>query len=155
MESFKIFGKLFWYLSVVVIFLFYTFFEGFRIYDYIMGNYEIQVMKAENFGYDSSAKRKSMTIYGYIGEERVYFYRFDADIKNLYNILDSQFFTEDNKKTYEIKVLKFKHSHKVMTVDDDEFPKWERGLLLAFSYITLSIIIILILKRFFSYNYLI
>ncbi len=146
MESFKICGKLFWYLSMTVIFLFYTFFEGYRIYDYIMGNYEIQTMKAENFGYDSSAKRKSITVYGHIGEEKVYFSRFDKEIRKLYKLYP-QFFNADEKITYEIKVLKFEHSNKVMLVDDNEFSRWKKHLLLSSLYITLSIIIILIFKK--------
>ena len=148
MESFKIFGKWCWYLSIVVIFLFFIALEAYRIYDYTTGNYSIQKMRLTEFRHSSGSRKRggrSIMVIGYIGKEKVYFSRFNDDIKKLYKLYPQIFST--NKKNYEIKVLKFEHSPRVLLIDDNEFSKWKKHLLLAFSYITLSIIVILILKK--------
>ena len=151
MKSFKIFFKLVWYLSVVVVFLFFIVIEIHRIYDYVMNNYSIQKMKIADYYYNYGISGKgggtgtSIIVIGYISEERVYFSRFNEGIDKLYSLYP-QFFSND-KKTYKIKVLKFEHSHRVMLADDDEFSKWKRNLLLSFSYIILSIIIALYIKN--------
>jgi hypothetical protein len=145
MKSFKVFFKLFWYLSVIAMLLFYVFFEGYRVFDFVFGNYSVQKMNVSNYSYNTTVKRESITIVGYISEGRVYFSRFDDDINKLYNLYPPIFF--DEKKIHEIEVLKFKHSPIVMLIDDNEFSKWKRNLLLSFLYIVSSIIVILILKK--------
>ena len=115
-----------------------------------MNNYSIQEMKISNFYYNRRTSlrgggNQSITVIGYIGKERVYFSRFDKEIGKLHNLYPQVFL--DNEKDYEIKILKFEHSPKVMLVDDDEFQRWKRNLLLSFSYIILSIIIMLLINH--------
>jgi hypothetical protein len=136
--------KIIWYLSILLIFLFNVFFDGYRIFDYCLGNYSMEKMKITNSSSNSSPKRRSLTIEGNINGENVYFSRFDDDINELYNfypVLSSK-----DKKNSIINVIKFKNSENVMLFDGNEFEQWKRNLLLYSLYIFFSVIIILMLN---------
>ena len=149
MKSLKIFFKLWWYLSVIVVFLFFIVLETYRIYDYTTGNYSIQKMKITEYKLHSDRNGKSIMVIGYIDDDEVYFSRFKDEVNKLYKLYPQIFprFFSDDKKTYEIKVLKFEHSSRVMLIDDEEFPKWKKRSLLSSLYIILSIIIMIVLKK--------
>ena len=138
----KVFINICWYLSIIIIIVFNISFEGYRIFDYIFKDYTTKEMVIKDYSYDSTARRKSITIEGVVDKERVYFSKFDEDVDKLFNLYPVIF--SNNKKTFVIKVLKFKHSHKVILVDDNELIKWERNMLISGLYILISIVIIFI-----------
>lgn len=138
----KVFIKIWWYLSIIVIFVIPILLDGFRILDYLADNYTTKEMVVKYYSYDSSAERKSITIEGVVDKERVYFSRFNEDIENLYSLYPLIF--SENKKDFIINVLKFKHSHIVMLIDDNELIKWEKEKLWCGIYIFFSIVIIFI-----------
>ncbi len=148
MESFKIFGKLCWYLSVVVIFLFFLGLESFRIYDYVTGQYTVQKMKMTEIKHTShKGGRGNVRIIGYIGNERVYFSRYKLqDRYDLYRLYP-QFFYAEEQEPYEVEVLKFEHSPRVMLVDDNELSRWKKWMSIYIAYVALSVAIILIGRR--------
>jgi hypothetical protein len=137
--------KILWCVSVLVVFLFFMSFEGYRIFDYVSGDYTVQKMTITDSSYESTPKRKSVMINGNINGEKVYFSRFDEHISELYNLYP--FLSSNNKNTSVIEVLKFKHSHKVMLLNDDEFTQWKKHLLMSSLYVGFSIM-------FFLFNYL-
>jgi len=170
MSPFVFFFKWVWFLSVIVLFLFYIVFDVFRIYDYVMGNYDTQVMIAENYEYGRHEGTSSVTVSGHIGEEKVYFTKYDDEIRTLHELYpqlhklykgityeddetdadDDEITDAANETTYEINVVKFKHSRQVLLADDNSFPGWKTELLLISLYIILSVIIMKIvgLKKF-------
>ncbi|OMQ09280.1 hypothetical protein [[Flexibacter] sp. ATCC 35103] len=138
--------KIIWILSVVVIFLFNLFFDGYRIFDYALGNYSVRKMTIINSSYNVTSKRKSLTIDGSVNEGKVYFSRFDEDINELYNFYPS--LSSKIKNTPIINVLKFKHSNNVILLDDDEFIQWKKHLLIYCSYMFFSVIFFILFKLY-------
>jgi hypothetical protein len=136
--------KIIWYLSILLIFLFNVFFEGYRIFDYCLGNYSIEKMTITSSSSNSTSKRKSVTFQGTINEEDVYFSRFDDDINELYNLYP--FLSSKKKNNLIINVIKFKNSDNVMLFDDNEFGEWKKTMLFFSLYIFFSIIIIFMLN---------
>ena len=130
MKSFKFFFKLCWYYSVIVLFLFYSFFEGNRIFDYVFGNYSVQTMIVSDYDYTPSRRVTWLDIYGYIDGKKVYVSKDANEIYALRELYPEVF--SDEKKINKIKVLKFEHSRRVMLTDDNEFSKWKKTWSLIF-----------------------
>ena len=134
----KKFLKIVWCLSVFIVFFFNLFFNGWRIFDYVQGNYAVEKMNVENYSYNSTSRRKSITIEGYIDNEKVYFSEFDKNIDKLYQLYPT-IFSENENTT--IEVLKFKNSHNLLL--PSEFKDWKTELLLSVLYIVVSLLIYL------------
>ena len=132
------FLKIVWYLSVLVVFFFNLFFNGWRIFDYVQGNYAVKKMNVENYSYNSTSRRKSITIEGYIDNEKVYFSEFDKNIDKLYQLYPT-IFSENENTT--IEVLKFKNYQNLLL--PSEFKDWKTELLLSVLYIVVSLLIYL------------
>ena len=134
----KKFLKIVWCLSVFIVFFFNLFFNGWRIFDYVQGNYAVEKMNVENYSYNSTSRRKSITIEGYIDNEKVYFSEFDKNIDKLYQLYPT-IFSENENTT--IEVLKFKNYQNLLL--PSEFKDWKTELLLSVLYIVVSLLIYL------------
>ncbi len=133
------FLKIFWYLSILVISIFFISFEGYRIFDYIQGDYTRKKMNVKSYSYYSDSARSSIIVEGYIDNEEVYFYEYDDDMKKLHQNYPIIFSTP-HKHNILIDVFKFKHSKKVLLIT--ELYKWEKKILLFSLYIFISLLII-------------
>lgn len=140
------FIKVFWLGSVVVIMLFNIVFEGNRIVDFVLGNYSIKTMKVSKTFFNSSPRRKSITVVGHIDMKEVNFSRFDDEIDDLYSLYPN---ISDNNlnKTINIEVLKFNSSDKVMVISGNEFDSWKMYLYYSFLYCIISSLILFYLKK--------
>jgi hypothetical protein len=136
--------KIIWLASVFVILFFNIAFDGFRTFDYLFDNYSKKEMTVTKYSFDSSSRRKSITIEGVVDKNKVYFSRFDKDIDSLYNLYPA-IFSKEKKETI-IKVLKFQHSNIVMLLDD-EFNHWKTRLFFSGIYCLISIIIFIYIKK--------
>lgn len=126
---------------MILVFLFNVFFDGYRIFDYAFRNYSVQKMTITNSSRNSSAKRKSLTIEGNVGDRKVYFSRFDDNINELFNLYP--FLPSKIGNAPMINIIKFKHSNKVILLDDDEFVQWKKHLLISSLYVFFSIMFFL------------
>lgn len=158
------FLKIVWILSVFVIVVFNIAFDGYRILDFITGNHTVKTMKISDNSYETTSRRKSITIFGHVGSEKVYFSRFDDEIGKLYALYpeitsNELSANEDNKiisfalldvnldNSKHIEVIKFKHSQIVMLTKDNEFQRWKNSLYLFAIYSMVSIIILIFMKK--------
>lgn len=137
--------KIIWWVSVFVIIFFNIAFDGYRIFDYLLNNYSKKEMVITDHSYNSSSRRRSITVFGTVDKRKVYFSRFDEDIDNLNNAYP-EIFSEENKH-FVMSVLKFKHSNIVMLIDDNELSRWKARLFFSGIYSLISILILLFLKK--------
>lgn len=136
-KSFFVFFRVCWYLSVFILFIF-VLFDIHRIYDVITHNYRTENMIMEKESYYSSIKGgKTLTIYGNIDDNKVYFFMYDEEID--FNLF------EENKP---IKVVKFKHSKNVLRADNNAFTRWKTTRFRFLYYIFISIVFMIIKRKY-------